>query len=116
MRKTLREWFEFWEDNYSDFKIEREGVEIDFNRLGILFNENIRGFCLKSEWKLVEEPIHWKDAIDAWLKGETVNFEKDGIWYSLHKDKFELYDNAYNRFGLYKEDFIEGNWYIRGKV
>jgi hypothetical protein len=81
------------------------------------FNGNI---YIMREWELVEEPVTWQEAIQAWANGSAIRVEwNNGIF----EEKFR--QTCYFKLGLTGENdmlkngipctaFQQGKWYIEG--
>jgi hypothetical protein len=59
----------------------------------------------KNEWKLIQEPVTWQEAIQAWIDGKTIyTIDEDGIETELKGVVEEAY--------FMKIEFTDSKWYI----
>ena len=101
-----------WGDCLDDFKHHKPGRE--FN---IINKNNVKNLNL--DWELVKEPVHWKDAIEAWLDGKKVYFMDNNKKYSIHDGSFavDYINDEYVEINsedeiITKRRFKRAEWYI----
>jgi hypothetical protein len=87
-----------------DILINRNGALLWYNK-----HSNYLFECcsvnMSAEWKIIQEPVSWQEAIQGWIDGKTVKIEnEDGSYYCfLKQDTFLCMNNT---------DFTNYNWYI----
>ncbi len=62
------------------------------------------------EWEIIEEPVSWQEAIQAWLNGKDVYCVSDDVKINISGENNVLED--VNHLYLTKDDFKNGKWYI----
>lgn len=68
---------------------------------------------LDGEWKIIQEPVPWQEAIQAWLDGKNVYYYFNSVKQYLSKDISYLEVlSVFGKRGLSKDELKVGKWYI----
>lgn len=112
MKKTLIEWINEAAYSKSTFKIKGGDSEIKFNKGLLQFIQPLVSASLYCKWELVQEPVTWQEAIEAWANGKTIEcriYEDINIYKPGYVEELVDLEN----FAVSMEEILEGTWYIR---